>query len=74
MVLDYIIPSKIAFTMFKYLKDIIVEVPEDLKKEGFNKYLTNDKLFKTDEKEKPLEPKRADIFHCINAFATYTGS
>ena len=63
MVLDYSIPGKIPFTMFKYFEDIIVEAPEDLKKGGFNKYPANDKLFKTDKKSKPLEPEKADMFH-----------
>ena len=65
MVLDYSISGKIAFTLFEYLEDIIVEALENLKKGGFNKYLANNKLFKTDENSKPLEPKRADMFHCI---------
>ena len=71
MVLDYSIPGKIVFTMFKYLEDIIVEALDDLKKGRFNKYPANDKLFKADEKSKPLEPKRADMFHRIVARLLY---
>ena len=71
MVLDYSIPGKIAFTMFEYLEDIIVEAPEDLKKGVLNKYPANYNLFKTDEKSKPLEPERADMFHRIIARLLY---
>ena len=46
IVLDYSIPGKIAFTMYKYLEDNIVKAPEDLKKNTFNKYPANNNLFK----------------------------
>ena len=32
MAIDYSLPDKIIYTMFDFLKDIIVEAPDDLKK------------------------------------------
>ena len=55
MVLDYSISGKIAFTMFEYLEDIIVEALDNLKKGRFNKYPANNKLFKADKNTKPLD-------------------
>ena len=71
MVLDYSIPEQKGFTMYKYLEDIIVEAPEDLKKNAFNKYPAIDKLFKTSDEAKLLEAKKADLFHRIVARFLY---
>ena len=48
--------------MYKYLEDIIVEAPEDMKKNAFNKYPANDSLLKTSDDAKLLEPKKSDSF------------
>ena len=71
MNLDYSIPGKIAFTMYKYLEDIIVEAPEDSKKKTFNKYPANDNLFKASDDAKLLGPKNADLFHRLVARLLY---
>ena len=33
--IDYSLPGKVVFTMFDFLEDIIVEAPDDLKKDPF---------------------------------------
>ena len=71
MVLDYLIPEKIAFTMYEYLEGIIVKVPEDMKKNTFNKYPANNNFFKTSDDAKLLESKKADLFHRIVARLFY---
>ncbi len=42
--IDYSIPSKVIFTMYDYIKDIIVKAPDDLKPKNCT-YLSNNKCF-----------------------------
>ena len=64
--IDWSLPGKVAFTMFDYLEDIIVEAPEELKP---NKCMhpCNGNLFMVKEDSPLLDPKKADLFHRLVA-------
>ena len=68
--IDYSIPSKVIFTMYDYIEDIIVEAPDDLKPKNC-KYPSNNKLFHVDEQSPKLSAKRADLFHRMVAKILY---
>ena len=63
--IDYSIKGKVVFTMFDYLKDIIVECPDDFKK-ATPIFPANDNLFKLDEDSPRLHNKKSDL-HRITA-------
>ena len=60
--IHYKLPRKVAFMMFEYLKDIIVEAPQELKPSRCV-HPSNGNLFEIKEKSPLLEPKRVDFFH-----------
>lgn len=66
LTIHYNLPGKVAFTMFEYLEDIIVEAPEELKPSKCV-YPCNGNLFKIKEDSPLLDPKRADLFHRLVA-------
>ena len=60
--IDYSIVGKVVFTMFGYLKDVIVEAAKDLKNSrSYNP--GNDQLMKVDYDSPSLLPKDAKLFH-----------
>ena len=60
--IDYSIPRKVVFTMFDYLKDVMVEAIEYLKY-SCSYYPKNDQLFKVDYESPSLPSKNAEPFH-----------
>ena len=68
--IDYSVPSKVIFTMYDYIEDIIVEAPNDLKPKNC-KYPSNDKLFHVDEDSPKLSHAKADLFHRMVARILY---
>ena len=66
LTIQYNLPGKVAFTMFEYLKDSIVEAPEDLKPAKCV-HPCNGTLFKIKEDSPLLDPKRADFFYRLVA-------
>ena len=60
--IDYLIASKVLFTMFDYLEDVIVEDADDLKNSR-SYYPGNNRLFKVDCNSPSLPPKDAELFH-----------
>lgn len=56
MTIDYSLPDKVVFTMFDFLKDIIVEAPADLKSSR-SCYPGNGDLFKVDKSSPLLSPE-----------------
>ena len=60
--IDSSIPRKVVFTMFDYLKDVIVEASKDLKI-SCSYYPGNDSLMKVDKYSPRLPTKDADLFH-----------
>ena len=52
--------------MFDYLKDIIVECPDDLKKSS-SIFPPNDNLFKLNKDSPRLDNKKSNLFHQITA-------
>lgn len=66
MTLNYSIPGKVAFTMYDYLEDVIVEAPAELKK-GRSAYPANEKLFKLPEGSEKLCNEKSDLFHRLVA-------
>ena len=69
--IHYNLPGKVAFTMFEYLEDIIIEAPEDLKP-GRCVHPCNGNLFKIKEDSPLLDPERADSFHRLVARLLFT--
>lgn len=69
--IDWSLPGKDAFTMFDYLKDIIVEVPKELKPNRCM-HLCNENLFKVKVDPPLLDLKQADIFHRVVARLLFT--
>ena len=61
IMIDYLIPRKVVFTMFYYLEDVIVETNEDLKNSHLY-YLGNDSLMKVDQDSPRLPTKDAELF------------
>ena len=59
--IDYSIPSKVVFTMFDYLEDVIVETNKDLKN-SCSYHPGNDQLFKVDYESPSLPTKDAALF------------
>ena len=59
--IDYLIKEKVLFTMFDYLKDIIVECPNDLKK-ATSIFPANHNLFKLNKDSPRLNNKRVICF------------
>ena len=64
--IDYSIKGKVVFKMFDYLKDIIVECPDDLKKFTLI-FQVNDNSFKSNKDLPRLDNKKGDLFHRITA-------
>lgn len=64
--IDYSIKGKVVFTMFDYLKDIIVECPTNLKK-ATSIFPANDNLFKLNEDSPRLDSEKSNLFHQISA-------
>ena len=60
--IDYLIAGKVVFTMFNYLKDVIVEVAKDLKNSR-SYYPGNNQLMKVDYNSPSLSTKDAELFH-----------
>ena len=60
--INYSIASKLVFTMFNYLEDVIVKATEDLKNSR-PYYPGNNRLFKVDEDSPILPPKDVELFH-----------
>ena len=64
--IDYSIKGKVVFTMFNYLKDIIVECPDDLKK-ATSIFPANNNLFKLNKDSPRFDNKTSNLFHQITA-------
>ena len=60
---DYSIVSKVIFTMFDYLKDMIVECTEDLKISR-SYYSRNNQLFKLVKDSLRISQEDVELFHC----------
>jgi len=66
MTIDYSIPGKVAFTMFDFLEDVIVEAPENLKCSK-SQYPGNNNLFKVSKTSPLLSIDDAELFHRLVA-------
>ena len=66
MTLDYSIPGKVAFTMFDFMEDVILEAPENLRKSR-SQYPATQSLFKVNENSPLLCNKDAELFHRLVA-------
>ena len=60
--IDYSIPRKVVFTMFNYLKGVIIEANKDLKN-SCSYYPGNDSLMKVDLDSPRLPIKDTALFH-----------
>ena len=60
--INYSILCKVAFTMFDYLEDVIVEANKDLK-DSRSYYPGNDSFMKVDHDSPKLPMKDAELFH-----------
>ena len=69
--IDYLIKGKAVFTMFDYLKDIIVECPDDLKK-ATSIFPANNNVFKLNKDSPCPDNKKSDLFHQITARLLFT--
>ena len=66
MTLDYSLPGKVAFTMFDFLEDVIVEAPDNLKKSR-SQYPATQNLFKVNQSSPLLPNKDSELFHRLVA-------
>jgi hypothetical protein len=61
MTIDYSEENVVKFTMYDYLKDILAELPDDMK--GMAVTPVHSKSFQVDQKCAKLNPKTIDWFH-----------
>jgi hypothetical protein len=63
--IDYSNKSKVVFTMYDYLEDILGDMPDD--KNGTAPTPASDNLFDVDEDSPLLNEKESDFFHRTTA-------
>jgi hypothetical protein len=63
--IDYSQKSKVLFTMYDYLEDILEDMPDDMN--GTSPTPASDNLFEVDEDSPPLNEKESDFFHRTTA-------
>ena len=67
LIIDFLLPGKVVFSMFDYLEDIIVEAPLDLKTGPKHKTPASRKMFSVNENLPFLCKEKADLFHWLVA-------
>ena len=70
MTIDYSEDSKVKFTMYDYLEDILSEAPPDMDGEAVT--VAKDRLFTVNEEATKLDDKQADSFQAAVCSKTRT--
>ena len=67
LMIDFLLPGKVVFSIFNYLEEIVVEAQLNLKMRPRYKTLARRKLFTVDKDSPLLCKEKAELFHQLEA-------